>query len=267
MIAFVRVARHVCAIRTLTERALPKTLILGTSHVRAIAAALTPDEALQVQSVNLRDAPTAFDQKGNRFRGVEGIWPDPDLVLLTLAGNFHNIFCLMENSARFRLGEPSFGSIPEAAPDRPFVPRDLLRAHFDQRLDRVWAMQRAVHAAFPAARFALLSAPPPVIALPELTEAERAAGGQKVMFQFLAFDAAPAPLRLAIWGLQQELCREQAALLGADFIEPPAAALDPQGFLAAGYWTDDPTHGNAAYGRLVLEQISALAGAGLGAAA
>ena len=98
-----------------------------------------------------------------------------------------------------------------------------------------------------------------VVALPQLTEAERAEGGQKVMFQFLAFDAAPAPLRLRIWGLQQELCRVQADLLGAVFIEPPPEALDPQGHLAATHWTDDPTHGNATYGRLVLEQAKALA--------
>jgi hypothetical protein len=217
--------------------------------------------------VNLRNATTPFDQKGKRFRGVEGTWPDPDLVALTVAGNFHNIFCLMENSAKFRLGDPRRGTVPEASPDRPFVPRDLLRAHFDQRLEKVWAMQRAIHARYPQARFAHLSAPPPVVALPKLTEAERAAGGQKVMFQFLAFDAAPADLRLSIWGVQQELCREQAALLGADFIEPPAAALDAEGFLAAGFWADDPTHGNAAYGRLVLDQIAALAATGLGAAA
>ena len=240
---------------------MPKILILGTSHVRAIASALTEAEAPLIRAVNLRNFPTAFDRKGTRFRGVEGIWTDPDHVVLTVAGNFHNIFCLMENAARFRLGDPVLGTVPEATPDRPFVPRDLLRAHFDQRLDRVWAMQRAVHAHFPKARFAHLSAPPPVVALPELTEAERAAGGQKVMFQFLAFDAAPAPLRLAIWGLQQELCREQAAALGAEFVDPPPAALNAGGDLGTTYWTDDPTHGNAAYGRLVLDQIAALTGA------
>lgn len=246
---------------------MPKTLILGISHVAAIAAALSDDEARQIQTVNLRTARAPFDRKGGTFLGVDGTWTDPDLVLLTIPGNFHNIFCLLENSARFRLGDPVSGSLPDATADRPFVPRDLLRAHFDQRLEKVWAMQRAIHAHYPQARFAHLSAPPPVDALPPLTEAELAEGGNKVMLQFLAFDSAPAPLRLAIWDLQQELCREQAALLGAAFVEPPAAALDADGFLGRGFWTDDPTHGNAAYGRLVLDQIAALVSLRQGAAA
>lgn len=247
------------------------TLILGMSHIRALSDALSDaradSETGSVQALNLRDHPKAFDRKGSRFLGAADMVEAPDLVCLTLAGNFHNIFCLMENAAKFRLGDPLLGTVPEAAADRPFVPRDLLRAHFDQRLDPVWTMQRAVHARFPAARFAHLSAPPPVIALPALSEADLAEGGKKTMFQFLAFDAAPAALRLRIWGLQQELCREQAAMIGADFIEPPAAALDGAGFLAAGFWTDDPTHGNAAYGRLVLDQIAARAVLQQGAAA
>ena len=243
------------------------TLILGMSHVWALSDARTAAEMGTVQTVNLLDHPKAFDRKGSRFLAAEGLAEAPDLVCLTLAGNFHNIFCLMENAAKFRLGDPLLGTVPDAAPDRPFVPRDLLRAHFDQRLEPVWTMQRAVHARFPATRFAHLSAPPPVIALPALTEAEQAEGGGKAKFRFLAFDAAPAPLRLRIWGLQQELCRQQAALLGADFVEPPTATLDAEGFLAAGFWTDDPTHGNAAYGRLVLDQIAALARLQQGAAA
>ena len=238
---------------------MPKILILGMSHVEAIAAALTPAEAAQVHHVNLRNVEAPFDRKDTRFRGVEGTWPGPDLVLLTVAGNFHNIFCLMEDSAKFRLGDPVSGSVPAATPDRPFVPRDLLRAHFDQRLEIAWTMQRAIHAHYPSARFAHLSAPPPVATLPALTEADRAEGGRKVMFHYLPFDAAPAPLRLRIWGVQQDLCRGQAALLGADFIEPPAAALDAQGHLGPLHWTGDPTHGNVAYGRLVLDQIAALA--------
>ena len=246
---------------------MPTTLILGMSHVRALSDARTEAEARSVQAINLRDHPKAFDRKGSRFLGAEAMPEAPALVCLTLAGNFHNIFCLMENAAKFRLGDPDLGSVPDAAPDRPFVPRDLLRAHFDQRLDPVWTMQRAVHARFPAARFAHLSAPPPVIALPALTKAELAEGGKKAMFQFLAFDAAPAPLRLAIWRLQQELSRAEAALIGAAFIEPPAAAVDADGYLGAGFWTDDPTHGNATYGRLVLDQIAALAGQRQGAAA
>lgn len=238
---------------------MPKILIIGTSHVRAIANALTPEERALLQAINLRDVPNAFDRKNTRFRGVDGMMTDPDLVVLTMAGNFHNIFCLMENSARFRLGDTILGTVPEATPDRPFVPRDLLHAHFDQRLEKVWAMQRAVHDHFPKARFAHLSAPPPVMALPRLTEQDRALGGTKVQMHFLAFDSAPPPLRLRIWGLQQELSRAEAAKLDADFIEPPAGALDADGFLSDAFWTDDPTHGNAAYGRLVLDQITALA--------
>ena len=66
---------------------MPKILILGISHVRALATALTEAEVPLIQAVNLRNFPTAFDRKGTRFLGVEGTWPDPDLVLLTVPGN------------------------------------------------------------------------------------------------------------------------------------------------------------------------------------
>ena len=236
------------------------------SHVRALSDARTDAELDRVQAVNLRDHPQAFDRKASRFLGVEGMEASPDLVCVTVAGNFHNIFCLMENPQKFRLGDAFSGSVP-ADKDRRFVPRDLLRAHFDQRLAAVWTMQRALHGHFPKARFAHLSAPPPVVALPKLSDAELAEGGKKAMLQFLAFDAAPAELRLAVWDLQQELCRDQAAGLNAVFLEPPRSALDAEGFLATDFWTDDPTHGNAGYGRLVLDQIAALDAVRQGAAA
>ena len=85
---------------------MPTTLILGMSHVRALSDARTEAEARSVQAINLRDHPKAFDRKGSRFLGAEAMPEAPALVCLTLAGNFHNIFCLMENAAKFRLGDP-----------------------------------------------------------------------------------------------------------------------------------------------------------------
>ena len=38
---------------------------------------------------------------------------------------------------------------------------------------------------------------------------------------------------------------------------PPAAALDPEGFLARDYYANDATHANPPYGELVLREVEA----------
>ena len=42
---------------------------------------------------------------------------------------------------------------------------------------------------------------------------------------------------------------------GAIYLDAPAKAVDGNGFLRDEFCNADPTHGNARYGRLVLDQI------------
>ena len=200
------------------------------------------------------------------------------MVCLSIGGNLHNWFSLLENPRKFRLGDAVLGSVPPATlpqpgpyPDRYFVPRDLLRSLFIQRLEETRILTEQIHAHFAQARFIQLCAPPPIkdrpspnaVAAPLLAES-RVLGqdglDQSKIIHIMAFDAAPPQLRMKVFEVQTDIYAAHAQTLGALFLPPPPEALTPDGFLDRPYWDTDPTHGNAAYGRLVLKQIRVAAG-------
>ncbi len=66
---------------------------------------------------------------------------------------------------------------------------------------------------------------------------------------------APSPLRYKTWYVQMEADAQKAAAMGADFLRPPAGALDAAGFRRADF-SGDLIHANAAYGLLILRQLA-----------
>ena len=77
------------------------------------------------------------------------------------------------------------------------------------------------------------------------------------------FGVAPAPLRRKIYEIYEATLRDALADVGVRLLSAPAEACD-DGYLAEPYWRE-ATHANAAYGRLVLEQLD-LAGQRVGPA-
>jgi hypothetical protein len=235
-----------------------RLLILGMSHTRALRAALRPDERARIEVVNLRDHPELMDKKRGQLSLGRRSWERPDLLVLTLEGNLHNVFSLKENPRPFALGDAAMGAVP-ADPARHFVPYDMLREHFARRLRAHARMTAQAQAHFPGVPALHLAPPPPVRALRPLDPDGPPLEGAALMMRYLAFDAAPPSLRVRIHAVQTDLARAEARRLGAGFQDPPEAALSPDGLLADGFWDDDPTHGNARYGRLVLDAALARA--------
>ena len=66
---------------------------------------------------------------------------------------------------------------------------------------------------------------------------------------------APASLRGKLYRLHTRVVVEFCQEHGIPTLLPPAEAVTEDGFLARPFWKNDPTHANAAYGRLVLEQL------------
>lgn len=69
----------------------------------------------------------------------------------------------------------------------------------------------------------------------------------------------PPWIRLAAWLRQIEISREFARQLNIEFVDLPPAAFSERGFLNEQYIGNDPTHGNTAYGELILRHILELA--------
>ena len=248
-------------------------LVIGMSHVMALANALAEGhgrpgaaafEPVTFEIVNLREEPRLYDRKTRELRPERRRWRRPDVVCMAFEGNQHNVFSLLQTKQKFRIGDASLGSVPGAGEgageeDALFVPRDLLKMQFLRKLGRIDALSEAIRAHFPAARLAHLCAPPPVLSMPPPPPPGERPEGLNMMIYYLDFGACTPGLRMKIYDLQTEIFAELAARHGTAFLPPPEQARRPDGFLDTPFWDFDPTHGNARYGRLVLDQIEAFA--------
>lgn len=64
-------------------------------------------------------------------------------------------------------------------------------------------------------------------------------------------------VRWKLWRLTVDLFRQQASSVGARFVDCPSGALDPDGFMRDDL-VRNPTHGNTAFGALILEEVRRL---------
>lgn len=223
-----------------------RVLVIGASHTNVVARALAarPDEAITV--INLHD-----DHRRLRAEVKSGrIARDhpADVVFSMLGGNYFNRFGLSEHPYPFDLVEDGGDGID---PGRALIHRSMLREVFREKLRSFRRLLSALVAQYDGPVYHLCSPPPTqsslhLEAFPASFAAEIARG------------VAPARLRMNLYRLQTDILREYAEELGVVFISPPAEALDGEGFLAPDYRADDPTHGNARYGALVLAQIESL---------
>jgi hypothetical protein len=72
-------------------------------------------------------------------------------------------------------------------------------------------------------------------------------------------EVAPADQRVELWRAQVQTLSDEARQRGFAMIDLPAQVSGADGLLASSFSADDPTHGNEAYGALVLERIAELA--------
>ena len=67
---------------------------------------------------------------------------------------------------------------------------------------------------------------------------------------------SPRQLRRKLYLLHGEIIQEYCKKLGIEYLPSPVASKDTQGYLKEKYWATDPSHANAEYGSLVLDDVS-----------
>ena len=274
---------------TAPSGAAPRLLIIGTSHVEVLHHALagtgqaellvpspgpgTGDVWLaggfEVEVISTWSAGPLLRKRELRLDRRD--WtPAPAVVCVGMAGNLHNLMGLFEGPLPFRLGTET-GAVPPLppagtteSPARRFVPQDMMAAHFEERLARFDDWSAAIHSHFAGAAYLHLTNPPPArIDHATLSTVFPRGGELERIFGIRAPDTEdgllPPPLRMALWDLETRHAAARAARLGAAVLPPPGEARDAEGFLERAYWDWDPTHGNLAYGRLMLDRVLAAA--------
>lgn len=237
------------ALRGLTPRRKVPVLVVGNSHTGALSQAYDSgkDPGVLIVRVAGRDG-TPYP----RLRHPLLARYQPQVVVSMIAGNHHNAIGLLEAPEPFDFILPE---APETLPGRRIVPlvevAAAMEAHFSPhlvRLDRLLAAYEGVPAAH-------VAGPPPIADEGHI----KTYPGNYAPPSGLNPEITPRSVRLKLYLLQNKLMAAHCEKRGIAFLPPPAGGLDADGFLAPSCRKEDPTHGNAVYGRLVLEEIKAFA--------
>lgn len=236
-------------LRGFTPRRKVPVLVVGNSHTGALSQALDPgkDPGVLIVRVAGRDG-TPYP----RLRHPLLARYQPQVVVSVIAGNHHNAIGLLEAP------EPYDFMLPERSgtlPGRRIVPlaevAAAIEAHMAPhlvRLDRLLGAYKGVPAAH-------VAGPPPIADEAHI----KTYPGNYAPPSGLNPEVTPRSVRMKIYLLQNRLIAAHCKARGIAFLPPPAGGLDAEGFLAPECRKEDPTHGNAVYGRHVLEEIKIFA--------
>jgi hypothetical protein len=235
-------------------------LVIGDSHCHALAQAQEKRKARD-QRVAISVRRLAKVKNGIRLgdldmdeavRLVARLRPT-DMVVSVLGGNQYNTVGLIQPPQPFRVvdGEGQAGpATAELIPERALF--ELFRSGMSGR-DGTRLHELRAAAGCPVYH---LVPPPPKQNVDHILrhhETDFAKAG------ILEHGVTPAALRLRLWSIQREALRQICRLEQVGLLMPPAAAIDPSGFLEPAYYAKDATHANAAYGELVLQMLERLA--------
>lgn len=218
-----------------------KLLIIGHSHVGCLRSAiLARPDIKNIHVININSKTEEILQKQ-----VEIF--KPDAVCVCLRGNQHNVLGLLENPVPFSIGEKSKGSTPPYSEERVFIPFALMEEYFDHQLQK--SLLHSIYESAPDAIRMYLNPPPPIS---DFSHIQKYPG---LFFDKLELGPAPKELKIELYKIQTQVLRKLAEKENANFVDVDPVLLDPEGFLDSRYFDEDPTHGNAEYGKVMLEKI------------
>ena len=225
-----------------------KILIVGQSHTAAVSAAAAASDQVEIVNLSSRDKGISL-QKKIEMGGYLPERKDFGLGASMIGGNFHNTFGLIESSIPFDFIDA--GSIEASfIKSRAMITYELIYHYFNDAMRRGFLRSIVDLRDYCGDKFVHIISPPPIGDDRHILDNPGGYFSDKVHL-----GVAPASLRGKLYRLHTrvvvEFCREN----GIPTLSPPAEAVTEDGFLARPFWKNDPTHANAAYGRLVLEQL------------
>jgi hypothetical protein len=235
----------------------PTILLFGDSHSyaiqRAIEKRIRKGRAVPLivhrllKEKNGRDiGDTTFET----FLEIVGRLNKNDVVLSMIGGNQHAVFSTIQHPQPFdffNFGSTAIGS--DAAELIPYRVLAELFAHGLRNRDgkSIEALRKATRA-----RVVHVLPPPPKA---DNAFIERHHESFFSLQGIATTGVSPPVLRLKFWALQTRLLTKFCGKLGVEVMLPPAATLDPRGFLLPAYYASDATHANHIYGELLLREV------------
>lgn len=168
-------------------------------------------------------------------------------IISFVDGNAHSSLSVLQHPEPYDFvlpGHEDWGMQPGFRP----LPPALIRRHILPYQQNAIAALALMRIALPQARIIHVLPPPPSHGERFLTSPE--AFGERIT----QFGVTPVLVRRKYHALANRIMREETHGLGIELLEPPPACFDTDGTLLQQY-VDGATHGNAAYGELVAQQI------------
>ncbi len=220
----------------------PRAMVIGDSHIAAVLAG-SRRRARKVRILRAIDVP-GYKSRRRLDPGRLDVAPDT-LVFELFGGNIHSIMSVIELDPPVDFVCPHVAEIDDS---RQIVPYSLVREAMarqikSHQIDNVEKLRSVVP------RVVHVASPPPV------AEAEHILEHPGRFAEVIHRGIAPKHVRMKFYRLQNDIVAEYCARHGIDVIEPPADALDEEGFLLKDFASADPTHANARYGALLLDKI------------
>jgi len=234
-----------------------QVLLYGDSHSEAVFQAAekrqrkgTPTpisiHRARRQKGELTLGDTSFEEFIELVTGLS----ESDVVVSMIGGNQHAVFSTIQHPIAFDVLEPDVGA-ETLRPGAQIIPHravwSILNKKFRSRDGRAL---KAIRNSTRASVVHIMSPPPKRDSafLQQFNESHFRESIAK-------WGVSPPELRMKIWKMQRNLTRTFCEELGVVLLEPPAASVDPDGFLLADYQKRDVTHANRAYGLLLLDVL------------
>lgn len=240
---------------------MPRIVILGDSHVIAIAQALAhhfivPPSGLTVEVLRLSHPVLglAGDIDDAKMIPLAATLTAEDVIVTLFGGNHYNVLGLIQHTIPFDVMMPD-----DPAPTIPgaqIIPHRLMRDVFATRCETDVAPQLAALRAATTARMICLLPPPPK---QDTAHILKGAGTFFRSRGVADLGVSPAGLRLKLWQMEQDALAAWCGAKAITVLPPPRDAVDSEGYLDRLYYHKDATHANTAYGALVLRDLLALA--------
>ena len=227
-------------------------LIAGHSHIECLHQAASAARGTSVEMLNLnvlrKQSPDESQPLVKLIKKSQG-WSKPRASRLCLRGNQHNIIGIVENPRPYAIGDASEGAAPPGLGERWFIPEAVMLDEFRAKVAQMRSLAQQIYDLWPNAARYYLNAPPP------MANWEHIKANPGVFRAKVRLGPAPDALKLKLYELQTQAYRELAESCGASFIEPAPETCTESGFLGDDYYNDDPTHGNPAYGAVMMRRI------------
>lgn len=225
-----------------------RIVFLGDSHTHALIRALAKsDKDKELDAVDVRRIKDGQTNDKEIPANLASIYP-ADAVYCCLGGTEYNLLGLIESPAPF-----DFLLTPDDSvlPGRQVVSHGLVKAALLSRMRSALNRTAEIRAQYDCP-FTLVAPPPPFAELDGNTNLPRA------FLPYLDRGIAPASVRRKLYAIQMLLLEEHCREEGLPLMLAPEEARDADGYLRRNYWNNDPTHGNANYGKAVIGQIRSL---------